>query len=463
MKKVVLGFVVVIAACAGLGPYFVGKNLRTTIEAMVSDLNSVPGYTATWAHYDRSWKQSDAVVVVTYEDVSIMEASAEQLDIPMQLNIEHGPFLFGNGFKLGWFDLRTQLTVEADALIREKLNVENEDPFYLFEAEMDLLRKVEIKDRSLAFTFQEDGNTASVSEYRGMGTLSASQVLEYSMALPSVDGELDGDTFELAGGTLDFSSDLSRAVELGFSPGKAKLVVPRFAVPAQSILLESLRLDSVIALDDAEAFINLSFDFNMSRLVFEDQYIEHPVAQVRYNQISVEFMRGYQDALEHHSNASSDQQMMQALTDLVYDELLAESPSFSIDNLSFTHSEGELNAHFKVIVDGETLVAADLDSSNPMALIPFVNVDSQITVAKTFAEFVAKQYMRQQVEQQATMMGEQVAEDDVVLMVNQQAPEMLQMLEMQNVFVNNDDNYVTTIKLDKGQASLNGQPMPLPF
>lgn len=463
MKKILLGVVAIVVAIVAVGPYLVGKKIQSSMDELVESLNEAPGYTASWESYSRSWKESDAVLLINFEFASPSGEGTESIDVPVQIGTEHGPLLMQNGFKPGWFDMQVRLTDEADTLVRETLVIDGEAPFYLLTASMDLLQKTAIEDRSLAFSFEEDGESIVVGEYTGAGTLHASQTLNYSMALPQVSGVIDASTFNLAAGTAEFSSDLSRAIELGLSPSTAKIVFPNFSVPEESISIEQLQMNSVVSLDDDNEFFSMNVDFELDKLVASDQQVNKLLMRLTYDRISVAFMQGYQDAIDQNPDANFDEQAVEVLTNLVYEELLAYSPKIAIDELSFEHNTGKFDANFMVTIDGDAIVEAGLNGENPMALIPFVKMDSKVVSDKALAEFIATEYMTQQMQDQMAATGEQATAEDIAAMVDEQVPGMLQMLEAQNIFVSEDDSYVTSMEFNQGQASLNGQPMPLPF
>ena len=90
-------------------------------------------------------------------------------------------------------------------------------------------------------------------------------------------------------------------------------------------------------------------------------------------------------------------------------------------------------------------------------------VDSVITLDKAMALWVAEKMLISQLQGDAQTV-KQMTNKEIKDLAEQQAGSMIEALSQQGmVIVNGEGNYTMTFTLTDGQATLNGNPMPLPF
>ncbi len=475
MKKILLAVAAIIVAVVLIVPAVMGWQTQRHMMTLATYIDSLPEYAARWQSYDRGWFKSHGVLAIELEGVgeyfelSDEEASAnESIALPLDVDLRHGPLLFSS-WRLGWFALTVELMDKHDEIIKEYIATQDEGPIYQLKAHMNLWGTTHLQDRILPFIFENNSHYFEMaSAYTGEGSISLGGVIDYRGAAPSAHYHHESTyaDFEALSSSIVF--DLAQMNDAGLAPSTFLLTLDR------------AEMGSSDAKDDVSQWRNLSVGaktlFNAKKPTFDvivemsSGAIELPDLSllssnfsVSYNNISHAFLTQYTQAMNALPENANPLELQMVLGDAVIKQLLPYSPSLNIDAFDIATKEGNMNLDFLLTVAGDELSKLDLDPHNPMALLPHLIAKMNGQIPKTFANKLARLYIRNQIEAQVSASGQSLTEQNIVAMVDAQAPSIIEMLLMQGFIVEDGESYKTAVSYDKGQAALNGNAIPLPF
>lgn len=474
MKKIISILLFVILPLLLVVPGFMGWQAEKSMQDTAAYINSLPAYSAKWQSYKRGWFNSEGVMLVSVGDIEGLNES-EPVKLPVAFNLVHGPFLLGDKTKaftlgLGGFDLQVTLLDQHEAYLHNVLSVIGEGPLYQLVARMDLTGRVALHDRWLPFELTTEALSITADGYEGEGEIGLDRKLIYTMALPRISIKAmpsDGSTFAMTAQALkaELSAELASWHSAQVAPGKFFISVGSLKNETASVVLKGMHFEAEAKIDAINNTLNYLSELKVGslRVAAFDTEMSDIHLKLSYLKFSLGFLESYYAFLENMPANADAEYWQQYLGDLILKELLPASPEFKLDTLELTTEQGKFSARSLLTIEGGSLANANVNPNNPIGLLPFMvfNLDAEIEAA--LAVRFAELYLRNQIEQQWLMEERVFTGSELNEAAAAQAPSVLEMLVLQGFIASQQNIYNFNIDYKKGQATLNGQPMPLPF
>lgn len=471
MKKVflaVIGILLVAVALAVL-PFWAGQKSQQSLDHWVAQMNQLGGYDLRWEKYQRNWMDTEAVLRVGLK----MPASLKDLDVvedlslPLQVHLHHGPVMWRDGAKIGWFSGKFYLSGEHQSWVEKNLTVDGEGPFFVSEIQMDLLGKTTIRDRSLPFEVNlEEDNQLVLAGYQGEGTVSRNGLVQYRGILSAVNvrGEDEKDNMQLKDMEFRVNSDFGGKVGQYLIPGSAEFTLASMSASGDAGEAFSLR-DATFSTDmtfnKEKTAGNMRMVMAFGELNVLEEKVENAKLDFSFNNLSVTFLDKYMELVQQMYNGGGEVNPLLAMQmmGLVASDLLPAGPQLSIKELGFKTAEGALSFNGKVSVSPE----AAKSMSDPMAMLSHITMDAAFSADKPLAFRLARESALKDLNAEQFEGGEQMTEEEKQALADNQAQMKLDMLIIQGTLVDKGEQYQSQFSFKNGKAEVNGQPLPLPF
>ncbi|WP_054113607.1 DUF945 family protein [Marinagarivorans algicola] len=475
MKKIISFLLFVILPLLLVVPGFMGWQAEKSMQDTAAYINSLPAYSANWQSYKRGWFKSEGVLLVSVDDIEGLTDSTEPVELPVAFHLVHGPVLLGHKTEaftlgLGGFDLQVTLLDRHEAYLQDVLSVIGEGPLYQLAARMDLTGRIALHDRWLPFEFNTEALSIVADGYEGEGEIGLDRKLIYTMGLPRIRIKamsLEGSAVAFTAKALkaELSAELASWHSAQVAPGKVIVSVGSLKNETASIVFKDMHFEAEAKIDAINNTLSYLSELNVGALNIAALEADMSDIQLElsYLKFSLAFLESYYALIQDPPANANAEYWQQYLGELILKELLPASPELKIDTLAFTTSQGKFFARLLLTIEGESLAKANVSSNNPLGLLPFMvfhlDTEMDMALAVQFAEL----YVRNQIETQWAKEERVFVASELNEAVKTQVPSVLDMLISQGFIVSHDDDYRLNIDYAKGQATLNGQPMPLPF
>mgnify|MGYP001384283468 CR=1 FL=1 len=472
-KTVILG--IFIGAIGLIGPKIIGSGVNEKIDDFVGALNKTPGYEATIVSSQSSWFSTVATVKIGLDPGMFGDLSAspeaveffEDFSINAHVTAQHGPLLTLNGLGLGLLALKAQVD---EATLRDYLAYSEDERLYSLLINIGLLGSASYTDEVQAFNVVDGSDTAdskplSFSGWSGGGTMSASH-LDYRGQMDSLTMPQDGNSalFQIQSVSLAMNVDDSWAnmIAGAFYDSSFEFVIGSIIVgsPMKSgtkVRVENIVMDGVSEKSDDGELMDMAINYGIETIASEGFNAKDLVLNTEFNNLEKSFFTAFQDA---SVDPSEIEQMTEVLKSSLLPQLQA-SPEFNITEMSGSVGNGSFSGKMLMKITGvDSLPDVPED---PGFWLSKAGVDSAITVDKAMALWVAEKMLISQLQGDAQT-ADQMTNKETKDLAVQQAGTMIETFSQQGmVIVNDEGNYTMTFTLTDGQATLNGNPMPLPF
>lgn len=472
-KTVILG--IFIGAIGLIGPKIIGSGVNEKIDDFVGALNKTPGYEATIVSSQSSWFSTVATVKIGLDPSASWYVTAspeaaeffEDFSITTYVTAQHGPLLTLNGLGLGLLALKAQVD---EATLRDYLAYSEDERLYSLLINIGLLGSASYTDEVQAFNVVDGSDTAdskplSFSGWSGGGTMSASH-LDYRGQMDSLTMPQDGNSalFQIQSVSLAMNVDDSWAnmIAGAFYDSSFEFVIGSIIVgsPMKSgtkVRVENIIMDGVSEKSDDGELMDMAINYGIETIASEGFNAKDLVLNTEFNNLEKSFFTAFQDA---SVDPSEIEQMTEVLKSSLLPQLQA-SPEFNITEMSGSVGNGSFSGKMLMKITGvDSLPAVPED---PGFWLSKAGVDSAITVDKAMALWVAEKMLISQLQGDAQT-ADQMTNKETKDLAVQQAGTMIETFSQQGmVIVNDEGNYTMTFTLTDGQATLNGNPMPLPF
>ncbi|MCO7223479.1 DUF945 family protein [Pleionea sp. CnH1-48] len=419
MKKL-FSFITLLVGFFGVAPYFMGGSVKQHVEADIAKLNQSPNIQAEVTHYERGINRSNAELKIEYTLLDVETGTTQSIPVSTQLNILHGPVLWGNqGVNVGLMSIEMALKPQdSDAL--KTYNI-NEDTIKLytqthFNGNTDMLLALK------AFGFAKDGVTVDIKPAEVNFVINKDQHIKGQGEFKGVSVK-EGDT-ELMFGAAHFSLDqvIGSEEASAIFNGSSSMHLTEFKAfdkTEEKARLSNIKFDW--ASEVKEKTVDFLVAMNTEALVANGETFSDIGYQMTLNNLNKTALININTTLK---NAKAPQEIQWALMQSL-PALIADNPELEIKSLKMTTNEGDFNSKAKITVNGD-----QFNPSNPMEILMAIQANADGRGPEQF--FVAKG-MAQQIE----------------------------TLIAQNLLVREDKELKFDFSFDKGQALLNGQPFPL--
>jgi uncharacterized protein YdgA (DUF945 family) len=471
MKK--LPVVIICGAVAGIAiaPKIIGLSVIETLNARVAQLNEIPAYKASVKEVNSGWFSSSAVIDLSLNFPEMSEEQQKAFTFELNFSAQHGPILLGEQKGIGreaW-----QISYAGDSL-RKQLDFNADQAFYSFNAKTNLLGATIISDHILPFKVQTTENgeqlNISFSGYQGNGDIKRNKV-SYVANVDNISAEGSGKLATIENihfdSQLDASADQIFSGDLYDSLIKLSIANMNFDDSQDESFKSNLKnivIGGESKTDNANKLIHILTSYSLESYNVMGSEGQDLRLNIDMNNLSSDFIKAYQTQVQEvMQNPQSDPNVVQQqLLDFVNNnllDLLIASPELNVAQLSGTIGEGKFNAQlFTKLVNITKLPDNMLDNG---FWISHIQASTNIEMDQNIAEMVAIQVVKSQLKGNPQLADATPEQLDEIAM--QQAPMILQNLEQQGLLEATTTGYRLVAELKDSQASLNGNPIPLPL
>lgn len=469
MKKIILPLVAV-AAIGAVAPKFVGSQVNASLNDVVTHINNMPGYQASLSHIESSWFNTTADVTVKFEMPPMTDAPTQQVEaygVDIKFSATHGPILFGQHSGLGW----TGWTVSIDGeQLRQHAKWPSMVPIYQLTSTMGLFGQHNFTDSMpQVSTTGDDGSSFQFSGYAGQGTYTG-DALTYSGVTKELSAqapflEVNGKELSI---TMDMESSIAQALEMGLYNSNSKFSLASLVVKTgenESVTtLDNTYISAVTTIDDDNVLGGIAMSYGVDKVQSANFNAEDIALDMEFNNLSAKVAQAWQKFSEQLGGAAPDEVMvkMQSFGDQHLLTLLQAQPQINITSLRLTLPEGKVDSNMHTSLVGIDTLPDNLQ--NLQFWLSHMLMTGKIEGDKAAVEYVASQVMKQQLmasPQAHDMSDEQKAQVEQVAL--EQIQGMLGMLTQQGMVKATESNYVSELKFENSQLTVNGQVIPLPI
>lgn len=467
MKKVLLAVVGIILVALAVMPFVAGQKTQQSLDSWVAQMNEMGSYDFSWEKYHKGWLNTEAVLKVGLKLPASVDGEMGELNdwtIPLQLSLHHGPILWRDGLKPGWFSGEFYLSSEHQDWVDQNLSVEGNGPFFVSKVVMDLAGNTTIHDRSLPFKVSKNDTQFELAGYQGEGTIARSGLLQYggtlsSITVSGVDGNLQMEDVK-----FDMDSDFGGKVGRYALPGSAKLSVAsmNFATEAgQAFLLRDGNFSSDMVFNTEKTLGDMRMVMAFAEVNVFEEKVENAKFDFSFNNLSLSFFNKYMELVQQivDGGGQANPMLSMQMMGLVSSDLLPAGPEISVHQLGFKTPEGALDFNGSVAVSPE----AAKDMSNPMAILSHLTVNASLNADKPLVFRLVRQNTLKDLNQAQFDGGNQMTEEEKQSLADNQTQMQIDMLTIQGMLVDKGEQYQSVFEFKDGKAVLNGQPLPLPF
>lgn len=470
MKKIIISVVGVLVIAVLLLPLVGAYKTEQTFNNWIAQVNQMGAYDLGWETYDKGWLQTRAVLKVGFKAGLMPSASTDEGEndwyLPLNVELNHGPILWLDGIRLGWFSGDFFLHEEHEMWLERNLKKEGEGHFFVSKVYMNLLGNTTLQDRSLPFSITTgSGETIQVSGYDGAGTIERSGTVEYSGKLPG---------FSVVGGAVDeaiiedvlfrFRSDFGRKVGNYVVPGNGEFSIKKIAVQGDediSFVVSDLLMSSDTQINEAQTLADFAIKIAFADMDVMGETMSNVRLDLDVANISTVFLDQYLALVQSTYDGQGEANPMLAMQmmGVASEHLVPGGPEFNVHALRFTTREGSLEFAGSLAVAPE----AAQQMSNPMAMLSYLTVDASLLVDKPLAFRLVRQSTMRDLDSAQFEGGDQMTEGEKEALADNQTHMKLDTLTIQGMLVDKGERYSSEFNFKDGKAVLNGQPLPLPF
>lgn len=470
MKKIIIAVAGLLLFAVLALPFLGAYKTEQTFNHWIAQVNRMGAYDLQWESYDKGWLQTHAVLKVGLKPgvmpIPLLEEQETTWYLPLNLKLNHGPVLWLDGVRLGWFSGDFYLSEQHEVWVEKNLQKEGEGHFFVSEVYMNLLGDTTLQDHSLPFRFTTAaGETIQASEYSGAGKITRAGVVEYSGKLPAftVTG---GEVSEASMEDLLFRihSDMGRRVGEYVIPGNGEFFIKKIAVKGSeevSFTLTDLLITSDMQLNDDQTLADMKIKMAFASMDVLGEQISKAKLDFDFANISTVFLDQYlatvQDAYDDQGEINP--MLAMEMMGMVMEHLIPAGPKLNIHAFTFTTPEGSLE------FDGQLAIAPEAaqQGGNPMAIFSQLALDASLLVDKPLAFRLMRQSTMRNLNAAQFEGGNQMTDTEKEALADNQTHMQLDTLTLQGMLIDKGEHYASEFHFKDGRAVLNGQAIPLPF
>jgi uncharacterized protein YdgA (DUF945 family) len=477
MKKLAIA-ALVLAAAALVLPGIFGHFTQRQVDARIEQLRASEAMTATLTDYRRGWFSSTAKIELGLSpaQAAAMAAAGEdsgaapfadaaallELQLPVVVEISHGPLAFADGVHFGSSAMRAFADPDHAriASLQEALGMP-----YLFEfrgrsgfdGALDFNAHVPpIEQSTLLGQMSFSGATLTGTHY--------GRNLVTDLRIDTIDIDAGLMRFTVAGVRMRGDNEyLGRYIWLGpmdFEIRQVQMGSPMFG-PEPALQGEALRAYSNNTLDASGTRLNAAASWAFTRLQVPNQpaFSDAEIA-VTVSDIDVAALQAAIASMQQLATSNTAAEVSLRAVQPALARLMNAGPSLSIDPLTVRVDGRPLRASAHVAVNsGAMPPAAAFDLTDPMLLLRLVSIEAEASVDKSLVEEIATEISRTQI-LAAQAAGRPVDDDEVNAMAAAQANLILIVLMSQGMIQEDGDNYRAAVSIANGAVTVNGTTLP---
>jgi len=448
---VIGGGAALVRAVGATTPYFIGtkaeSSLRADHEIMAQEI-ILPGLSITLDDYQRGYLGAEATTAITFTP-GAKEAKPVRLEI--RHYISHLPNLahFAIASARSELILPPELQKEADKFL-------NGQPPLTVNTYIGITGAQTAEIISPAFkTVLEEKASIEWKGIEGSGTKSGdSTQVTNDLVIPGLIVSGADNSFSMD--DMRYLTDMKRgSYDLWFGTSEASLKSLQFsakeAAGNRTITVNDLHMTSAQQEEGPLTHGNVVFQFGKS--AFDEVTLESAVYDFEFRNFDTKTLSEIQSAMRQ-AYAGGDEALLGAAILGSVPALLKTRPEINIRRLEVKSSMGNFNGKFHLAFAGDW---SDEMLGNPLAILPMLNADLDLTITKSLLVSLGHSQMRSSIAAMAQAQGEDLTEEEIDAMARERATQQLEVLAANEYLLEKGDTYITKIHFEKGQLTVNGK------
>lgn len=455
MKKgVVIGGSVAGLALLGAAaaPYLIGMKAESSLiadhEIMAEEI-VLPGLSINLDSYQRGYLSAEAITAITFTPEA---RDAVPIRLELHHRISHLPNLahFAIASATSELVLPPELQKEADKFLG------GQPPLTIYTY-IGVTGSQSAEITSPAFKTARDDKATTI-EWRGIqgtGRKSGdSTEVSNDIAMPGFIVNSAADN--LAVNDLRYKSDMKRgSYDLWFGTSDASLKSLQFSTKEETgtrtVALNDLQMTSAQREEGELTHGNVIFQFGKS--LFDEVTLESAVYDFEYRNFDSKTLSEIQANLRQ-AYTDSDAELLGAAILGSVPALLKAKPEINIRRLEVKSTLGNFMGKFHLAFAGEW---NDEMMGNPMAMLPMLNADLDLTISKSLLVSLGHSQMRSSIAAMAEEQGEELSDEEIDTMARERAAQQLEVLAANEYLLEKGDLYITKIHFEKSELTINGK------
>ncbi|TBR44292.1 DUF945 family protein [Marinomonas agarivorans] len=451
-KKIsIISAAAVIAIICLVAPKFIATQYETSLNGFVSKINESPGYVVQLDMLETGWFGSTAKISLAfnYDEAGIdYAAEVEGFEAELLVTSQYGPLLFSDAGLIGLYAVNVQW---LDADLRSVLEWDENTPFYELNLVQGIITGMSFTDAIPAFVGIAD--EMSFSGYKGEGGWGSE--LSYEGRIDSFTAtDADGAIVTVEDVQLNYYADaeISSIAKVQVYDSDLKVEVAKVSAK-DDFNLNDFLLYFGSDVDDSSNTFSVVYGMSVDELLtseaaLSDVSFELVLANLN-NQLFDNFQTLLDNANESGQNALAAENFLAFMNDNI-DLFLETGPELNLTKLQATVPEGTTKTTINSRigdVSGEMNVARLF---SPFFWLSNAVVDARIEMDELLAQRVGKEFV-------AIQTGADIDNPSVAQQVNA----MLQGLIQQGLIKLAEQKYVSELRLENGETTVNGVAIPL--
>lgn len=465
MKKIIFSSIILLAV-ALITPKFTGNYFNSNLDKVVELIDSQAFYSAEIVQREQNWFTTKAQIKVSMsmdamDPNQTLNLAYEDMSITVPLDAQHGPVILQHGFGLAWSSFAVKVA-KPQELVDTGLESSLEH-IYQVIGKVSLLGNLHYEDTIAALKFVEENDNAMVqtSQWNGYGTASKSSISYtgkgFDINVTEDDSEivtLEGLSleFDLQAGLFEIYQNLLYDGELEFTFNKLMIHEPS----EEKITIEGAHMAYVSVYDEAEELADFQMTlgskaFSTGGLLIDDVEFSYYV-----NNIGKALAESYMALIEAPEDGET------IVQNYIQNELLSQlqtEPEFGLSSIKASINDSKLEGYVNSKIQGVTQLPVSI---NDLAFwLQHLVVDGKLDVEEDAALFISTIMIENQLAGHPQFSSMDEAEFNEFVL--QQSQATIEGMQQQGMLVKTDTGYQLVFTMQDGQASLNGQAMPLPL
>lgn len=490
--KTLVTAAIVLLAIAGLGlPPVLGIVTENQVTERLADGGPNPYVKVRIADFDRGLYSSTATLTLSLSDEYL--ATLEELiaasdpttpeaverqesadaviaalsdGLHIDIDFTHGPLSVRDGLFFGLSQVTARIDSSTPFLadLQEGLGLP-----YLMEmrAQLGFDGSTNFQGDIPPISRSENGESFDFSGLDVDGQFNAAdRSIRAQARIDSLAGATDEANFSVEGISLTTDAVM---VNDYFWLGDSNFLVRHFEVTSANdpgspmVNLEDAGIYATAALNDAGDRASIDLAYTIGLLNFSDETtLEGAQFHFGLSGIDMRALEKYAELVQNIGlvDAQAMLQSMPELMDILYD-VLAGSPSLTIDPVAFKLNGEAFNAKLRIDVDGSALPPRQkLASADPMVWAQVLSGNARLETTESLVNLIAENIVLGQIRSNLPPDYE-VEDEQVRAMAKQQSQMLLASFIQQGMFEQEAGRITTAIDYTNGQLSVNGNAIPL--
>jgi len=472
MRRVIIAIVLLVVLALFVLPYWFGIQTEKVYNDVVSTYSETGGVAVIEKSYRRGWLNSTARTVFV-----IRNGDAELIKFEESDTIYHGPFPV-QAVLGGRAGLSPVMAVIDSKLVPVPAGDSEFEPLIKKLPPANLLTRLSfdgggITDITVPGIETAEGENGEKLKWEGL-----TGDVKFSPEFRDVDTELKSPGLNISGKDSAFTVSgvdlVSRLSYVGpehkYPVGDIDFKVAGIAVRSkkegsgeyQSFSVSGIELKG----NSTESQGNLDSTHSLTFRELEAGGGKYGPGgyELAIRNIDMESWIKIQELLKKNQNGSQTEEERQAfMTELmkIVPGLIKKSPEIELTKLNIMTSDGSIDGHLKISVDGSGMDNPEI-ASNPLFLVTAIKAAAKVSVTKTLLETIITDYKKEEIADDFRKADDEVPPpDEIAGMAKEEMADEIKGLMDQGVITESDKSYDLNATYEMGQITLNGQPLDM--